>query len=222
MKQPQNPRRGRSRTGPGKRHMPSKNRNFESGGGEAKVRGNAQQILDKYQAMARDAASAGEHIQAEGYWQHAEHYYRILNADRDDRPVVRDNHVDQNENDNSGNAPDTGHGPQNEQPVKREIPIEARDQSRNKAPVENTPENHRMARNTSAEPAHPVKPATVEVSVEPTVVPAFQQADEQVSEQAAPEGDKPKRRGRPRKVASQADTSSETPDTDPSQETVSV
>lgn len=46
-----------------------------------KVRGTPQQILDKYLSLARDASSAGEHITAEGYYQFAEHYYRIINAD---------------------------------------------------------------------------------------------------------------------------------------------
>jgi len=83
MKHAQNPRRGRGRSGGGKRSQPSKNRNFESNGGESKVRGTAQQILDKYLSLARDAQSAGDRITAEGYFQHAEHYYRILYGDRD-------------------------------------------------------------------------------------------------------------------------------------------
>jgi len=33
--------------------------------------------------MARDAASAGDRIAAENYSQHAEHYFRIINADSD-------------------------------------------------------------------------------------------------------------------------------------------
>jgi len=222
MKQPQNPRRGRSRSGPGKRHQPSKNRNFESGGGEGKVRGNAQQILDKYQAMARDAASAGEHIQAEGYWQHAEHYHRILNADRDDRPVNRDNNAARSENDGSNNASDAAKAPRNEQPTKREIPIEThnapRNAPRNQPPVDNADESRRMAKDKPAEPMRLTEPVTVEAVVEPTAAPV----PEQVIEQAAPEVVKPKRRGRPRKAAVDADTSAESPNTDPSPETISA
>jgi len=33
--------------------------------------------------MARDAATAGDRIAAENYQQHAEHYFRIINADND-------------------------------------------------------------------------------------------------------------------------------------------
>ena len=50
-----------------------------------KVRGSAQQVLEKYLAMARDAASGGDRIAAENYLQHAEHYYRIINLDNANR-----------------------------------------------------------------------------------------------------------------------------------------
>ena len=71
-------RRPRSR-GNGKRHPSS--RTFESSSPDAKVRGTAQQVLDKYLALARDSVTAGDRIAAEGYFQHAEHYYRILHVD---------------------------------------------------------------------------------------------------------------------------------------------
>ncbi len=51
-----------------------------------KVRGTAQQVLEKYLALARDAASIGDRIASENYFQHAEHYYRIINADHGSRP----------------------------------------------------------------------------------------------------------------------------------------
>jgi hypothetical protein len=78
-------RRGRSR-GNGKRHPSSFNRNFESSGPDIKVRGTAHQVLEKYLALARDAASVGDRVSAENYLQHAEHYYRIINAEHAARP----------------------------------------------------------------------------------------------------------------------------------------
>lgn len=52
---------------------------MESGGrNDARVRGNAQQLLEKYKGLARDAASAGDRILAEYYMQHADHYHRVL------------------------------------------------------------------------------------------------------------------------------------------------
>jgi hypothetical protein len=63
-----------------KPHVPSKNRAFRSNGTGSWVRGNAHQLLEKYLALARDAQAAGDRITAENYSQHAEHYFRIINA----------------------------------------------------------------------------------------------------------------------------------------------
>ncbi len=54
------------------------NRVFESAGPDGKVRGTPQQIIDKYQALARDAQLAGDRVTAENYLQHSEHYSRLL------------------------------------------------------------------------------------------------------------------------------------------------
>lgn len=54
------------------------NRVFESAGPDGKVRGTPQQIIDKYQALARDAQLAGDRVAAESFLQHSEHYSRLL------------------------------------------------------------------------------------------------------------------------------------------------
>ena len=54
-----------------------RNQTFDSNGGDVKIRGNPQQIIDKYLGMARDAHSSGDRVAAEHYFQHAEHYYRL-------------------------------------------------------------------------------------------------------------------------------------------------
>lgn len=74
-----NQRRSRSR-GNGKRHS-GRNNSFESSGPDGKIRGTAQQVFDKYQALGRDALSSGDRVAAEGFFQHAEHYFRIIAAD---------------------------------------------------------------------------------------------------------------------------------------------
>lgn len=56
---------------------------FESNCTEMRLRGNAWQVYEKYLALARDATSAGDRIAAENYLQHAEHYYRIIEAIND-------------------------------------------------------------------------------------------------------------------------------------------
>jgi hypothetical protein len=53
---------------------------FDSNGPDVRVRGNAWQVYEKYQSLARDATSAGDRVLAENYQQHAEHYYRIIEA----------------------------------------------------------------------------------------------------------------------------------------------
>lgn len=55
-------------------------RNFDSTGPDVKIRGNAQTIADKYTSLAQDAISSGSRIMAENYFQHAEHYKRIVSV----------------------------------------------------------------------------------------------------------------------------------------------
>lgn len=54
------------------------NRVFDSSGPEGKVRGTPQQIIDKYNQLARDAQLSGDRVAVEAFQQHAEHYTRIL------------------------------------------------------------------------------------------------------------------------------------------------
>jgi len=56
------------------------NRALDSNGPDVRIRGTANQIYDKYQALARDAASSGDRVKAENYLQHAEHYFRLVRA----------------------------------------------------------------------------------------------------------------------------------------------
>ncbi len=57
---------------------PHRIQSFDSSGPSVKIRGNAYQVFERYIAMAREAASAGDRIAAENLYQHAEHYYRIM------------------------------------------------------------------------------------------------------------------------------------------------
>jgi hypothetical protein len=90
MNKPANTRgRGRSRGPSGKRSNHNRNQNFDSNGPGTRIRGTAQQIMEKYLAMARDATAQGDRILAENLMQHADHYYRIAYADQleSGRPV---------------------------------------------------------------------------------------------------------------------------------------
>jgi len=53
---------------------------FNSNGPDVRVRGTTQQMFEKYLQLGRDATGSGDRVTAESYFQHAEHYFRILNA----------------------------------------------------------------------------------------------------------------------------------------------
>ena len=72
-----NPKRHRGRSN-GRRGPYGTNHSMESNGPEVKIRGNATQLYEKYQSLARDSVSSGDRIAAESYLQHAEHYYRVM------------------------------------------------------------------------------------------------------------------------------------------------
>jgi len=67
--------RGRSR----KSHNPL-TRVYESNGPDVKIRGTASHVAEKYVQLARDSQASGDHVGAENYFQHAEHYFRLIAA----------------------------------------------------------------------------------------------------------------------------------------------
>lgn len=78
--QPQNSKRPRTRSRRSNGHSPvniNRNTTFESNGPEGRLRGNAQQLFEKYTALAQDANAVGERISGEAFAQFADHYYRI-------------------------------------------------------------------------------------------------------------------------------------------------
>jgi hypothetical protein len=76
---PNHQRRQRGRNGkPNK--FPNRNQSYDSNGPDVRVRGTAHQIYEKYQTLAREAATSGDVVAAEAYYQYAEHYFRIIQA----------------------------------------------------------------------------------------------------------------------------------------------
>ena len=61
-----------------RRHVNRINQVFESNGPDGRVRGTAQQIVEKYTGLARDAQMSGDKVLSLNYFQHAEHYQRLL------------------------------------------------------------------------------------------------------------------------------------------------
>jgi hypothetical protein len=126
MKHNAGSRRSRNRNGPKRQGGGGGRNNYESNGPDVKVRGTAQQVLEKYLALARDAASAGDRIRSESYYQYAEHYFRIVNADgnannnpaqgRRDGPGYDHNPNFSNESDGEFDQEISGSGPQPDLP----------------------------------------------------------------------------------------------------------
>ena len=71
--------RGRNRNNRNNNNNTNPNRSMDSNGPGVKVRGNVSTIYEKYTALARDARSSGNRVNAENLRQHAEHYLRLMN-----------------------------------------------------------------------------------------------------------------------------------------------
>ncbi len=81
-KRPRNARTGFRRGPPHHR-----SNSIDSNGPDIRIRGSASQIFEKYLGLARDANVSGNRVKAENYLQHADHYYRVHNAnDSGNRP----------------------------------------------------------------------------------------------------------------------------------------
>ena len=79
MRSGQNKRmRGRNRKGG--HHQNPLSRTYDSNGPDVKIRGTASHVAEKYLQLARDAQSSGDPVAAENYYQHAEHYFRVIAA----------------------------------------------------------------------------------------------------------------------------------------------
>lgn len=66
------------------------NRVFDSSGPEGKVRGTPQQIIDKYNQLARDAQLSNDPVAVENFQQHAEHYSRLLSEAQREQEARRE------------------------------------------------------------------------------------------------------------------------------------
>src|ERR1700742_3733804 len=105
---------------------------FESNGPDIKIRGTASHVAEKYVQLARDARSSGDPVAAENYYQHAEHYFRLIAAaqeqfrqnqpqqqPRPDDAMTSENGEDEGDNySNFGQEP--GFVPQQQQPYMRD------------------------------------------------------------------------------------------------------
>ena len=97
------------------------NRVFESAGPDGKVRGTPQQIIDKYQALARDAQVSGDRVAAESYLQHSEHYSRLL-GEAQRQQMENRSFNQQQERDDGQPRGDDGHAARRRRPSRERRP----------------------------------------------------------------------------------------------------
>ncbi len=91
------------------------NRVFDSSGPEGKVRGTPQQIIDKYNQLARDAQLANDRVAFENFQQHAEHYLRMLAEAQREMEARREQQQQNNQQNNNqqNNNQQNNNGQQN-------------------------------------------------------------------------------------------------------------
>lgn len=105
MRNGQNKRmRGRNRKGG--HHQNPLSRMYESNGPDVKIRGTASHVAEKYLQLARDAQSSGDPIAAENYYQHAEHYFRLIAAAQEQFRQSQPYYQQQQQGETRGNMPD--------------------------------------------------------------------------------------------------------------------
>ena len=63
-----------------RQQMPPRSQSLDSNGPNVKIRGTPHQIFERYVALAREVSTSGDRVAAENLYQHAEHYFRIMNA----------------------------------------------------------------------------------------------------------------------------------------------
>jgi hypothetical protein len=63
-----------------RQQLPQRSQSLDSNGPNVKIRGTPHQIFERYIALAREASTSGDRVAAENLYQHAEHYFRVINA----------------------------------------------------------------------------------------------------------------------------------------------
>ena len=121
MRQGSNPKRMRGRGNSGRKNSNPRSNNYESNGPEVKVRGNAQQVVEKYLALGRDASLTDDRVAAENYFQHAEHYFRLMTAngggtEQRDQSASKPNESNNRQQENNQTGENTAASPETPPP----------------------------------------------------------------------------------------------------------
>ena len=166
MRNGQNKRmRGRNRKG-GHHHQNPLSRMYESNGPDVKIRGTASHVAEKYLQLARDAQSSGDPIAAENYYQHAEHYFRLIAAAQEHLRQSQPYFQQQPPGEMRGNLPDDAFDDdENEPPIIGGEPYAPREQQpfypREQQQPQQQPHHHPQQQHFQPRPQH-VQPANDE------------------------------------------------------------
>ena len=94
---------------------------YESNGPEVKICGSASHVAEKYLQLARDAQSSGDPVAAENFYQHAEHYFRLIAAAqeqfRQNNPYYQPQQQQQNAQGGGNSGDDDEDGEDDDQPT---------------------------------------------------------------------------------------------------------
>lgn len=184
MRQGPHQKRGRGR-GNRRPNTPNRNQTFDSNGPDVRIRGNAHQVYEKYLNLGRDASASGDRVLAESYFQHADHYYRIVSS-------FAENEAERRERANGQQA--NGNGREwNEDEEERD---ETRGGEREERRADRRPPREREDAESGAQPAS----GEAEMAA---AQPAG--AESEASEEGSGESPEPRRRGRPRRAAAAED-----------------
>ena len=198
--QPQNRQRSRGRGNNNNRNNNNRNqlnRSMESNGPDVRIRGTASHIAEKYMQLARDAQSAGDNVAAESYWQHAEHYNRLIavaqaaqQQQRDEQRAQQQSNEDSDAESSQSNSEGDENNGRNRGRGRRQRPHDAA----------RTEEAESAPNGAGPQPVLESTPAEVALKEQPVV-----------AEADAPEETPPARTRRPRKKAEPATPAAETP-----------
>jgi hypothetical protein len=198
MRNGQNKRmRGRNRKG-GHHHHHHQNplsRMYESNGPDVKIRGTASHVAEKYLQLARDAQSSGDPIAAENYYQHAEHYFRLIAAAqeqfRQSQPYYQQQ--PQQPGDMRGNFPDDGYDDgDNDQPAMGGEPFAPREpqafypreqQHQQPQPYQQQPQHHQQPQHFQPRPQDVQPTSDEDVDRLPSFITGGQQPQQQSPQQ---------------------------------------
>ena len=160
---------------------------YESNGPDVKIRGTASHVAEKYLQLARDAQSSGDPVAAENYYQHAEHYFRLIAAAqeqfRQSQPYF------QQGGEQRGNGPDDGYDDGDDEPPIGGEPFAPREPQPFYPREQHQPQaQHSQPQHNQPRPQHMPPPSEEDVERLPSFITGGQPQQQQPQQGQGPNG----------------------------------